>query len=63
MDKNERKIEVPTSDLKEPPIKKVSRTGSWDWVMVYDTESGDVSRHRKCDVEKGKWKRLARTSN
>ncbi|CAI6335462.1 unnamed protein product [Periconia digitata] len=42
---------VTAADLKDPTFKKPSRTGSWDRVIVYDPESGDLSRHRKSTVD------------
>jgi hypothetical protein len=41
--------ESPERDLE---IKKISRTGSWDRVLVYDPESGNVDIRKKRDVQR-----------
>lgn len=40
------------SAQKDPEIKKVSRTGSWDRALVYDPESGNLDIRKKRDVQR-----------
>lgn len=37
---------------REPTIKRVKRSGSWDRAVVYDPESGKVDIRKKQDIEK-----------
>ena len=37
---------------RQPTIKRVTRTGSWDRAIVYDPESGKVDIRKKQDIEK-----------
>jgi hypothetical protein len=49
---NEKDMEETNTPAAHQHPKKLSRASSWDRVVVYDADSGNVAIHKKRDVDK-----------